>query len=283
MIFFIVLINIYSINIKVKTKTDVVELSLNEYISGVIGSEVPKSWSSENFKVMAILARTYVLEKYKLRKNKAYFVKDSVLDQVYKPIKDVNAYNRILKQVIDTDNLVLVDSNENLYKVFYHSNCGGLTELPSNVWGGTDNYTSVKCLHCKNAPNSNWIFSITIDDLKQFFFKEFKNNTFKDIKISTYTINPRVKNLNIYFQNSKNTISAQKLRELIGFNKIRSTNFIISKENNNYIFSGKGWGHGVGLCQWGMKNLIEKSFDYTKVLEFYFPAARIKKISYEYI
>jgi len=285
MIFFIFLINLFALNIKVKTDADIIEIDLNQYLVSVIANEVPTSWAAENFKVMAILARTYVLDKYKIRKDKTYFVKDCVLDQVYKPIKNKKNYNKILKEVIATDGLVLFDKKDRIYKVFYHSNCGGITDLPANVWGGFNNYNykNISCTKCKNAPNSSWTYLINKDKLNKIFFKIYKQDNFKDIDINEYTIKPRIKNLKIIYDDKINILTAQKLRELIGFNKIRSTNFIIDKDKDNYTFKGKGWGHGVGLCQWGMKNLIEEGFDYKKVIEFYYPNAILKKITYEHI
>lgn len=282
MIFLLILINLFCLNIKVKITDQIKELDLNDYIATVVASEIPNSWDSENFKVMSILVRTYVLEKFKHRKYKTYVVRDSVLDQVYKPVKNIKDYNKIYKYVLSTDKYVLYNKN-NLAKILYHSSCGGQTELPQNVWGGNNDYSysSVICKHCKSAPNSNWSFKISKSKLASAFSSELKNAKTCDIKINEYTSTKRVKNVFIYTSDISKIIEAQTLREKLGFNKLKSTNFAIKLLDNDYYFSGKGWGHGVGLCQWGMNNLIKNGHNYKDVIKFYFPNFELKKVNYE--
>lgn len=278
--FFLVLFNLYSFNIKVSSNSGVSEVELNNYITSVIANEVPVSWSDENFLTMSILVRTFVLDKYKKNKFKNFVVRDSVLDQVYKHVEDKKIFNRIKKLVLSTDRLVLLDENNELYKVYYHSNCGGVTELPQNIWGAdTSKNQSVQCKYCKHAPNNIWSFSISASDLG----RSLKITALNDFKISNYTSTGRVAKLAAYYKAGTKEISSQKFRELLGFFNIKSTNFTIKKDEHNYVFEGKGFGHGAGLCQWGMKNLIASGATYNEVIKFYFPKGVIGSINYEHL
>lgn len=284
MMLFLVLINLFAFNIKVSSEIGVNEVELNDYITSVIASEIPVSWSDENFLTMSILVRTFVLEKYKKNKFKSFVVRDSVLDQVYKKIEDKKVFDRIKKLVLSTKNLVLLDEKKELFKVYYHSSCGGKTELPGNIWGKDSSLNkSVVCKYCKKAPNVSWTFVISEADLDKILASYFNLINLKELKVLDYTNTKRIKNLAVSYDAGIKVLSSQKFRELLGFFNIKSTNFKIKKEKNQYFFEGRGFGHGAGLCQWGMKNLIQSGANYKTVLNFYFPKAVLGSVNYEHL
>ena len=88
----------------------------------------------------------------------------------------------------------------------------------------------------------------------------------------------RVVSLRVITQNGRIEVPTDKLRQALGPNWIRSTRISrITRQNQRFLIYGKGWGHGVGLCQWGARSMAERGWDYEKILRHYFPKAHLAK------
>ncbi|MDA0713433.1 MAG: SpoIID/LytB domain-containing protein, partial [bacterium] len=224
-------------------------LPLETYLVGTVASEVPQSWPDETLKAQAIAARTYAVWQTSRREGKNYDVKSSVMDQVYKGVK--NEHSKAVKAVNDTKGQIL-SYNKKPVQAYFHSNCGGKTENAKDVWGMSLNYLpSSSCTYGKSDPKYYWTYSISKKSLNEALSKILPGPITK-IKIIKKTSSKRAKTLEIFNKKQSKKISGEVLRGLLGYSSLRSTLIdSIRFGFSEVTFKGKGYGHGVGMCQWG--------------------------------
>jgi stage II sporulation protein D len=254
------------------------ELSLEDYLVGLINCEISSAWPIEAVKAQAVIARTYALNRKEARRTSPYHLESSVIDQVYDgcEIED----SRARRGVTDTAGEVLT-YNGSIIQAFYHSNCGGRTESSENVWGARLPYLSgVDCSYCVLSPSTVWEQKIPLQDLEE----KLKSAGYKPNDVVTVRPGPRnnrgrLKNVVIVSSRGELSISGDQFRKAIGYGVIKSTNFTLKVANGEAVFSGLGNGHGVGLCQWGSKQRALDGFEYTEILSYYYPGTELTKLS----
>lgn len=247
-------------------------IPFERYVEGVVASESGREWELEALKAQAVVSRTYALFYKTLNREKNYHLTSSMLHQVYKNNNDVNFLVR--RAVEETKGEILTYKGHPI-KAFYHSTCVGKTELPEEVWG--ESYPYLKSVECngKNSPYETWIRKFTFDEIEE----AIGIKGIKDINIVSYTSTGRVKTLKVIVQKSEvNTsieIKATDLRKLLGYKKLPSTHFSLKVVDEDIIFDGKGWGHGVGLSQWGALEMARQGKSYREILEHYYPGTAL--------
>ncbi len=246
------------------------ELPLEEYIKSVVSAEVGKNWDMEALKVQAVISRTYALyHKKKNGMNGNYDLTSSVLHQVY---KGSTADTRISYAVMNTEGEVLTYDGK-LIEAFYHSTAGGMTEDPEEVWGKSIPYLKPVKSNCEISPYWVWERRIPAEEIeKALNVKEIKN-----IQIKSYTTTQRTKTVDVFHSEGILNVKATDLRKMLGWNRLPSTNFTLSSDNGNYIFDGKGYGHGVGLCQWSALEMSREGMTYKQILEYFYPGTKLEK------
>ncbi|MBU4484383.1 SpoIID/LytB domain-containing protein, partial [bacterium] len=252
-------------------------LKLEDYLVGVVNSEVPSNWPTEAKKAQAVAARTYALYQKKYREDptqsKLYDVEATMMDQVYHGVAREDKNTELL--VYQTKGETLFH-NGKLIKAFFHSCSGGQTTTGEQVWQKKYGMEGINDPYSENCPNNDWTYLITPNQLIQVLKKDgLTISSIKEIKVLNNQNVNRVDDIKIISGKDSISLSANKLRMLVGPKKIRSTNFIITTEGNSFKFTGKGFGHGVGLSQWGAKNMADKGFGYKDILEFYYPKAKL--------
>ncbi len=246
------------------------DLPFERYIEGVVASETGKEWEIEALKAQAVISRTYAIFYKTLKTKKDFHLTSSVLHQVY---KGNNTSPLIRRAVKETEGEILIYEGYPI-KAFYHSTCVGKTELPEEVWGG--DYPYLKSVDCnsKNSPYENWQRRFSFEKIE----KALGISSIEDISIASYTSTGRVKTLNIVAANtSEMEVKATDLRKLLGYRELPSTHFsLIIKESGYAIFDGKGYGHGVGLSQWGALEMAKQGKNYKEILKHYYPGTILK-------
>jgi stage II sporulation protein D len=252
------------------------ELPLEEYLVGLINCEVSSSWPIEAVKAQAVIARTYALYRKKIRKHEPYHLESSVLDQVYDGclIED----SRAKRAVSETAGEVLT-YNGAIIQAFYHSNCGGKTEASKNVWGVSLPYLKgVTCEYCLGNPSSSWEQKLELKDIEEKLRAAgFKVSGVTDIRPGVRNNRGRLKNVVVVSARGDVTLAGDQFRKVLGYSVIKSTNFTVKISGDNVIFNGTGYGHGVGLCQWGAKQRALNGFVYTEILSYYYPGTVLEK------
>jgi stage II sporulation protein D len=239
------------------------ELPLEEYIKSVVSAEVGADWDMEALKTQAVISRTYALNQKSQNNNPNFDITSSVLHQVYKGSND-NA--RISYAVMNTEGEVLT-YNGKLIEAFYHSTSGGLTETPEEVFGKSYPYLKSVSGSCETSPYWIWERRIPVAEIE----KVMGIPGIKDIKITSYTASKRVKTVDIIHGSGSQTVKATDLRKTIGWSRLPSTNFTVSRDNNVMVFDGKGFGHGVGLCQWSSLEMAKSGIGYRDILSYFYP------------
>lgn len=246
------------------------ELSIEEYVKNVVSAEVGTNWDMEALKVQAVISRTYALyQKKKNNTNGNYDITSSVLHQVY---KGSSANARISYAVMNTEAEVLT-YNGNLIETLYHSTSGGKTEDSAEVFGKSYPYLKPVESNCEISPYWIWERRIPVEEIE----KALNVKGIKNIQIKSYTTTQRVQTVEVIHSEGVLNVKATDLRKILGWNRVPSTNFTLSRDNGNYVFDGKGYGHGVGLCQWSALQMSREGMTYKQILEYFYPGTKLEK------
>lgn len=251
-------------------------LPTETYLEGVLNAEISTKWDMDVVKAQAVISRTFALYQRKTRLNKPWHMTSSHFDQVYQGanISDVRGKFAIKK----THGLVVKYQNK-LAQTFYHSNCGGKTEDPVYVWQNPVPYLRVKDVPFgKEDPKYHWKQTFSSQQLKKILRKSgMRLSNIQNVYISEKTASDRA--YKITFENAKKSLhmKAKDFRRLAGYRKIQSLLFDVVKVPGGFFFKGKGNGHGVGLCQWAAKEMADKGYNYTDILNFFYDGIQLDR------
>lgn len=253
------------------------ELPLEDYLVGLINCEISSQWPMETIKAQAVIARSYALFQMEARKNALYHLESTVMDQVYDgcDIED----SRAARGVRDTAGEILT-FDDKVIQAFYHSNCGGHTEASENVWGAPLPYLQgVDCKYCLTGGAGKWEHAVQLKKLESLLRNGgIQVFGLRNVKPGRRNKSGRLDELTLLSAKGSMTITAVNFRKAIGYSIIKSTSFDVKLIGDELFFSGAGYGHGVGLCQWGAKQRAEDGFNYREILSYYYPGTRLKKI-----
>ncbi|MBI5055247.1 MAG: SpoIID/LytB domain-containing protein [Nitrospirae bacterium] len=243
-------------------------LPFEKYVEGVVVSEVGKDWEVEALKAQAVISRTYATFIKNQNAEKSFHLTSSELHQAY---RGNNIDQSVTRAVTATKGEILI-FEERPINALYHASCEGNTELPEEVWRAS--YPYLKSVECndKNTPYESWQRRFTFDDIS----KALGIKGVKDIAITSYTATERVKTLKIITDEDAVEIKATEFRRLLGYKELPSTDFKIIKGETEIVFDGKGYGHGVGLSQWGAFEMARQGKNYREILSHYYPGTTIK-------
>ncbi len=253
------------------------ELPFEKYLMGVLAPEMGPDWPLEALKAQAVASRTYAARL--IKKQGDYDIGSDTAHQVYTGLEKVN--EKIVKAVKDTRGEVLY-YNGRMITAFFHACCGGRTTTPSAAFSGdiVKPLRGVTDPYCKISSHYEWDISIHQDDLLSFIQKN-GSTALKLNSVKIYSKDKSGRAVKLAFLTDKGSfkIESKQLRKEFGAFEFKST-FItrIEKRSKEYIFYGRGWGHGVGMCQEGAKFMAQKGFNYKKILTFYYPGSRITDI-----
>ena len=260
-------------------------LDIENYLAGVLPSEMPAAWPMEALKAQVVASRSYMLSVMKERQSQHFQLESSVFDQVYKHENRVNLSKslqaRMLQAIRETQGDVLMDDGGDVYRAFYHADCGGQTEEPRYVWGMNKRNGTVVDEFCPASPQARWKLHLTRGSLRKYLADYFDWKSplnFKGMWIAQRTPSGRVAELEVLVNDGKSLkISAQEFRKLLGYNKLKSTQFQLSWFSDEVRIEGQGHGHGVGMCQWGARSFARQGASYKDILKRYYPISRLGK------
>jgi stage II sporulation protein D len=253
------------------------ELDLEEYLRGVIAAEVPPDWELEALKAQAVASRTYALYEKRTAGKRPYHILATVTSQVYNGVngEQVNA----VRAVKETEGLILTYQG-NVIPAFYHANCGGHTENASLMWGIDEPYLKGVDCECQDIIKDGlWEKRVSVSHVSDALRRQgFRVENILDMSIAGITPAGRVKNVAILSARGTTTVPAETLRAALGNTEIPSVFFELELSEGEAVFSGRGRGHGVGLCQWGAKEMAEKGHDFKSILSHYYPGTFLERM-----
>jgi stage II sporulation protein D len=274
---------------KGKETFDVIaRLNIEEYLKGVLPSEMPAKWPLEALKAQAIAARSYALSVMAERTNEDFHVDDTVDHQVFQMQNFTGAsyelQQKILTAIQETKGMHLTNSKGEPYRTYFHSDCGGTTEEPKNIWGLHQNNGTVVDERCQLNPISAWQTEINKTEIEAKLIDIMKlqpGAKLSAMTVASSTDSGRVHELLIHFLNSSGAedfraISGQDFRRTFGFNRVKSTNFEMTFNNKTLLLKGRGHGHGAGMCQKGARFMALAGAKSLEIIKRYYPRANIK-------
>lgn len=258
-------------------------IDLEQYVASVLPHEGWPSWSDEMNKALCIVVRTYgiykLLEERKMRQKKSiilpYDIRSTNIHQTYKGMKDDAKYSRI---ATETKGLILSYNGLPILAMF-DACCGGV--IPARITGiDFEKAPYLKrtypCLHCQDCKAFKWQVNYSILEVENTLKREYKRlSRLREMRIESVDGGLLVNTVKLRIP-AVHEMSGKKFKAL--FKKLKSRCFTLEKKGQEYIFTGSGLGHHIGLCQWGANTLVKSGWGYLEVLKFYYPGATVMKL-----
>ncbi len=280
-------------DIKVKiTKTgEIITMDMDEYLKGVVPSEMPPSYNIEALKAQAVVARTYAFEKISRNAHSDFDICDNYsCCQAYYSIEKIleiwanrgfdnetrNTYLKKVEEAVNSTNNTVITYNGEYIKAYFHANSGGKTEASTEIWGkqAIPYLIPVESLGEENHDSYKTEVVLSYDELKEKLNKgsdlRCEISNINDIEITSYTVSGRVNT--VKFGNV--AYEATELRTLLG---LKSTNFTIQEKDSKVVFKVTGYGHGLGMSQTGSNYYASKGYTYDQIIKHYYTGVDITK------
>ncbi len=289
-------------------------VNLEEYVYGVLAAEMPSHWPMEALKCQAVIARNiavYRQRRLKLHRRSGYDICDEQHCQVYTGVAVEN--EKVRAAVDDTRGEILLHEGKPAHAVF-SSNCGGETEAGAAAgWGHLPYWKTVPDfkspahpprtpwelkewlrgsppLYCQAssfvwAPESRWARVVPAEDIAGKISRIRRLGRVKQIYILKRSSTGRVRRVRIIGTNGEIVFKQEhQIRKYLGLASLRSTFFVMDTvvregKAHSFVFSGGGWGHGVGLCQSGAAGRAEEGASYRDILSHYYPGTTLERLS----
>lgn len=252
------------------------EIDIENFVAGVLGCEMPQAWNEEALRAQAVTVRTYVMYKKKVKRDEPYHL--DMMDLAYRGMSGENTRSsRIAKE---TSGIVMV-YNWNIFPAYFHSTCGGHTEDAQRVFGkdGIPPLSGVACDYCSDTKYSRWSRDISKSDIEKRLRKaNIYVSNISTIKAIDTDEGGHGSSVQIVSGNKSQEMNANNFRLLVGANYLYSTSFQTRNNGTSITFSGKGWGHGVGLCQYGAQAMANKGFKWSAILKYYYPKIELVRV-----
>jgi stage II sporulation protein D len=255
-------------------------VNMENYLGGVLGGEMPLYWSDAALKAQIIAARTYALWRKKTTTNPYYDLTDSTFSQVYKgKTAETSKARRLVRE---TGGVILI-YNGKILPAFYHSTCGGRTVDVSLIWPEAMSVrplAGTKCGFCEHSKFSSWTASLSSEELAQKISPASPHQKIESIEFirvieSKYGVVTKVE---VLYSSGKFEFTGEEFRILVGPTTIKSSKFEVKKEGERFRFQGRGFGHGVGMCQVGAGRMGARGFSAVQILKHYYPGAGLVRI-----
>ena len=256
------------------------DIPIETYLVGLINSEISSSWPAEAIKAQAVAARTYAMNQTdrirRARPDSSYDMESTMMDQVYDGAHREEAH---VYRIVEATRGQVLKKNGAIFPAFYHSCCGGMTEHAHNVWSDAEGSPPVEDRYCERSPKRLWSYKLSRAEFQKLLAAA--NVTMSSItSITTVPLfdSPRVDTVVVETTSGTQNVKATELRKILGYANVKSTWFEVNLAGKDIVFNGRGYGHGVGMCQLGAKGMAEEGHAYTDILKFYYPDAEIVTI-----
>lgn len=268
---------------------EIVNLEIDDYLVGVVSAEMPATFENEALKAQAVAARTYIYYKQELiNQNLSDGVHDGALVcddpthcKAYIDIENNNPwgdkydeYKEKITQSVDNTSGEIVVFEEQPIAAVFHSTSSQSTESAEDVWGSAIPYlVSVESVGSESSPKYQEQKSISFDNFKQIILNNNSDAIFDENPQTWFQYSTRSDAggiLEVYVGGI--CLKGTELREMFSLN---STNFTVDYDDENVIFTTTGYGHGVGMSQYGANELAKQGMDYKDILTWYYTDTEI--------
>lgn len=238
------------------------------YISGVVMAEGGSGKNLEYFKTQAIIARTYMYKYFKKHISDHYNLCDNTHCQAF---NGLSSDTLLTEAVEETRGMVILNKDSTLIISAFHSNCGGETSSSEDVWLSDQPYLKrIIDPYCVTSRNAVWRKSLTKNAWVDYLQKSGYTGKQED-PVSNFLQNTRQSN----YMTGTFTLPFRTIRTDLN---LRSAFFSVFTEGDSIILQGKGYGHGVGLCQEGAMVMASKGFRFSEIINFYYTGVILSDI-----
>lgn len=248
-------------------------LDIENFLLGVIGREMDPDAPLEALKAQAIAARSHALYQASIASDQPYDLIANISQAYWGKVK---LHKNVVLAIEITRGQVLYYQNKP-FPAYFHESCGGHTETTGSIWQ-TNLQTpgAVTCPYCSKTSKNKWSFEIADTKLQHLLQQAgCKIDGLSSIHVREKALGGHAIMIALRTQKSEIPISAEKLRAIVGYSNLKSTLFRVQHVASRFSFQGDGYGHGVGLCQFGAQKMAGHGSKYQKILTHYFPQCKI--------
>jgi stage II sporulation protein D len=249
-------------------------VGLEQYLYGVLPRETYVSWPEAALQAQAVAARTYALYHMLVRLGYSYDVLSTTASQVY---GGLDGEHPATNRAVDATRDVVLFNGRQLVLALYHANSGGVVEAVEDVWGARLPYLRrVVDTPSLQGRGALWTCSLSASEVVERLVNYgVACETIDSIQPVKRSGSGRVEQVALTGQGASLVISGNSLRLMLGPSVVKSTRFIVEKADKSFVFSGTGYGHGVGMSQWGAYAIAKNKDDYQSILAHYYPGAEL--------
>ena len=260
------------------------------YILGVIEPELGSlNFPVDSLRAQIIACRTYTMAMRGRHASQGYDFCDGPHCQTFRGIDRIQPSLVVANAAVHGQYL---SYGGRPIPAFYHDNCGGMTAAADQVWpmASRPYLKAVKDgnaedVYCRYAPRARWTFQADYPSLRKILIREgllARRKPLYNIRIVRTDVSGRAQVIGLYSDRQLIRLPANSFRRLLnrsyGSEVLPSTLFTVSREGQRFIVAGRGWGHGVGLCQWGAIEMAREGKNYRQILQHYFPGTTLEEI-----
>lgn len=253
-------------------------LGLEEYLYGVLHHEVSHRWPAECIKAQAIVARTFAMQQIRNSKAQPYDLRSDIYSQVY---GGRTGEKWSTMHAVDSTRGKVLSFRGDIFPSYYHATCSGHTEDASKLWKiDIAPLKGSQCNFCGHSKHYRWAKEIPLSQVKtKLTGAGYKIGNISSVNALSRNRSGRNDKIEIKDDAGVSVVlSGKDFRQILGPNEIRSTKFDVKIQGSNLAVTGMGWGHGVGMCQWGAYGMSMRGKKCDEILKYYYPGAEITTI-----
>lgn len=244
-------------------------VDLEEYLYSVVGAEAIASWPIEALKAQAVAARSYALYQRSRNRSTLYDLDTTTFTQVY---KGLHSEARSTHQAVQATSGEVVVYNNQVILAAFHASSGGHTENAEDVWTSPLAYLRGVVDYDRQAPVYQWSKQYSRSEISRLMGGVGLIQSFVPERTTPHG---RIVTMRVVGDRGTTRLSGAQIRQALG---LRSRLFTITPSGNGFIVQGRGFGHGVGLSQWGAQSLASQGWDYRQILGHYYRNAALSRI-----
>jgi len=254
------------------------ELPLDDYVKGILIHETSPVWPFEALKVQAVISRSYALNTRGRHGKEGYDLCDEIHCQVY---GGRDSEREIPNRAVEETRGEVLTHEGKIIKAVFHSCCGGSTENSENIWEGPalPYLKAVRCRWCRRSPRYKWVAEVRLDSAARKLAAGGSDvGNIRMLRVLSRSRSGRAYRVRVAGSKGAAELSANAFRILLDGRVVRSTFWTaVSQTRDSWRFDGKGWGHGVGLCQWGTKAMADAGRNYKTILHYYYRNVKLER------
>ena len=255
-------------------------VDLESYLMGVVASEMPKEWPAQALAAQAVASRTYayaMLTENRSSQSRYAMTADFRTAQVYKGLAGEAPTATVA--VTQTRGNVLT-YNGQPFRAYFHSCCGGHTEACGLIW---EDYatigplTGVTCPYCTHSKwYQPWTVQLKAAEIQKALTDSGREvGAIRDIKLTDMTQEGHADVVEVFHTGGRLMLRGNDFRLAVGPGKLRSLMCQVSRQGDTYVFTGRGFGHGAGMCQYGAQGMANQGRSWKDIVLYYYPGSQV--------